>query len=80
MTDLYKAVKDGAAARNMLESDTFREILSALDQDIYRKWCNTQDAEKRHELWLEQKVVKSMLTRLHNLVEDGKIAEASLKG
>ena len=72
----------GQRARDLLESEAFKETLAYLEAEYIGAWrrCREQDAPARERLWTSVRVLDHIRAHLAKLVIDGKLATKDLAG
>jgi len=82
MTDdkLEAAIARGARAKELLGSETLKEIFAQIESDYIEGWRRTsaRDTDACKRLWLAVQVVGIVKDHLVIIANDGKLAQAEL--
>lgn len=78
--ELEEQASRGQQAKNLLAHPLLTEAFSVIEQDIQDKWQNSpaRDSEGREQLWTQLKLLHRVRSELQQVVETGKVAEATL--
>ena len=70
----------GVRARQVLDNEIYKEAMTALKAELYQGFINTKfrDSDERDEIWRKQQAVEFVESYLQEVMETGKIAEATL--
>lgn len=77
---LGKQQERGQRARDLLESEIFKETLAYLESEYIGAWrrCREQDAPARERLWTSIRVLDHIRAHLGKLAIDGRLATKDL--
>ena len=82
MTDvkLEAAIARGARAKELLGSETLKEVFAQIEADYIEGWRSTsaRDTDARERLWLAVQVLGLVKDHLVIIANDGKLAQAEL--
>jgi len=82
MTDgkLEAAIARGARAKELLGSETLKEVFAQIEADYIEGWRRTsaRDTDARERLWLAVQVLGLVKDHLVIIANDGKLARAEL--
>ena len=78
MTDLNKEAEKGNNAKRIIEDQAFLDAVSNVTSAVMFEWENETKTARREELWLHQKVIKSVVNNLYYAMENGEIAKNKL--
>jgi len=69
-----------ADARSLLENPLLAEIFQTMKDEVTKQWQESKapDDKGREKLWLTQKVISQVEGTLFLMVEQGKVAQATL--
>ena len=79
MSSYTEAIEKGARAKVLLEDPLLLEVLAAYRDDLYKRWCSSEEEQERSDIWYEQRATNILLLRLNVLVDNGRIAAEQLK-
>lgn len=73
-------VRRGEEARQLLEHPLLVEAFESIEKEVTEQWQNSpaRDVEGREKLWLTLKLLHRLKGQLTQVVETGKVAEATL--
>ena len=82
MTDdsLEAAIARGARAKELLGSETLKEVFAQIEADYIEGWRHTsaRDTDARERLWLAVQVLGLVKDHLVIIANNGKLAQAEL--
>lgn len=68
-------------AKRLLDDPLLKEALDSMEHDVIELWaaCPARDVQGREWLWMELKNVRKFRDILRGAIENGKVAQESLK-
>ena len=77
---LETAIARGARAKELLGSETLKEVFAQIEADYIEGWRRTsaRDTDARERLWLAVQVLGLVKDHLVIIANDGKLARAEL--
>lgn len=78
--EAHKRAARGARSRELLDSDTFQGAVGDLNAELERSILTSRphDTEARERQFLEYHALKRVVSRLHQWVEDGNLAQREI--
>ena len=79
--ELLAEISNGTAAKDLADSESFKEVMETVKMSIYKRWMNTQPHEQdiREQLYLQMSGILALNFELGYLSRKGQSAQERLE-
>lgn len=75
---LRDSINRASRAREIVESELFKEASAVIERDLISAWKLTRDTDARERLWQGVQMIGKMAEFFRSAIDDGKIAKSRL--